>query len=51
MSNIIIFTTTLDVLNFQLVTMFHLVTTLYEDEAITRMSATPIDESIIVIIY
>jgi hypothetical protein len=51
MSNTIIFTTTLDVLNFQLATMFHLVTTLCEDGAITRMSITPIDESIPIITY
>jgi hypothetical protein len=32
-------------------TMFHLITTLCEDGAITRMSATPIDESIPIITY
>jgi hypothetical protein len=51
MSNAIIFTTTLDVLNFQLATMFHLVTILCEDGAIIRMSTTPIDESILIIAY
>jgi hypothetical protein len=51
MSNTIIFTTILDVFNFQLVIMFHLVTTLCEDGAITRMLVTPIDESIPIIAY